>query len=240
MASREALEQRVAALERRHAAAGIPDVAEEETSRAEVGSPTVRDYSREAAASIAAAQLHGGRVTPPAAMPRAALPVVYVGMAADIVHHGHVNIIRVARMYGKVVVGLLTDEAIEIELKTYNPLVPEPGELALTMFLELTSDAELREWLPKLVGIERSLRLVLGDGHDPVVVEAEPEAAHAAALTREETTASVHYLHFRLPPDQVDALAAGPVTLELAHPEYGHATTLGDDTVHELLTDLRP
>ena len=135
---------------------------------------------------------------------------------------------------------LLTDEAIEIELKTYNPLVPESGELALTMFLELTSDAELREWLPKLVGIERSLRLVLGDGHDPVVVEAEPEAAHAAALTREETTASVHYLHFRLPPDQVDALAAGPVTLELAHPEYGHATTLGDDTVHELLTDLRP
>ena len=50
----------------------------------------------------------------------------------------------------------------------------------------------------------------------------------------------MHYLHFRLPPDQVDALAAGPVTLELAHPEYGHATTLGDDTVHELLTDLRP
>jgi phosphoenolpyruvate phosphomutase / 2-hydroxyethylphosphonate cytidylyltransferase len=37
---------------------------------------------------------------------------VYVGFAADLVHHGHVNIIKVARLYGEVVVGLLTDRAI--------------------------------------------------------------------------------------------------------------------------------
>ena len=35
---------------------------------------------------------------PTMAMPQAPLPIVYVGMAADIVHHGHVNIIRVARI----------------------------------------------------------------------------------------------------------------------------------------------
>ena len=39
--------------------------------------------------------------------------LVYVGMAADILHHGHVNIIKTASKYGRVVVGLLTDEAIE-------------------------------------------------------------------------------------------------------------------------------
>lgn len=38
--------------------------------------------------------------------------IVYVGFAADLVHHGHVNIIKVARLYGEVVVGLLTDRAI--------------------------------------------------------------------------------------------------------------------------------
>lgn len=38
--------------------------------------------------------------------------LVYVGMSADLVHHGHVNIIQEARKLGKVVVGLLTDEAI--------------------------------------------------------------------------------------------------------------------------------
>lgn len=37
---------------------------------------------------------------------------VYVPMAADIVHPGHINIIKTAAMYGKVIVGLFTDEAI--------------------------------------------------------------------------------------------------------------------------------
>ena len=39
--------------------------------------------------------------------------IVYVAMAADILHLGHVNIIEVAASLGPVVVGLLTDEAIE-------------------------------------------------------------------------------------------------------------------------------
>jgi len=37
---------------------------------------------------------------------------VYVGMSADLVHPGHMNIIKVAQKYGTVIVGLLTDEAI--------------------------------------------------------------------------------------------------------------------------------
>lgn len=38
--------------------------------------------------------------------------LVYVPMAADIVHPGHINIIRIAARYGRVMVGLFTDEAI--------------------------------------------------------------------------------------------------------------------------------
>ena len=38
--------------------------------------------------------------------------VVYVPMACDIIHPGHINIIKTAALYGKVVVGLFTDEAI--------------------------------------------------------------------------------------------------------------------------------
>jgi len=38
--------------------------------------------------------------------------LVYVPMAADIVHPGHINIINAAASYGKVIVGLFTDEAI--------------------------------------------------------------------------------------------------------------------------------
>ena len=38
---------------------------------------------------------------------------VYVGFAADIIHYGHINILNVARRYGYVIIGLLTDKAIE-------------------------------------------------------------------------------------------------------------------------------
>jgi phosphoenolpyruvate mutase len=37
---------------------------------------------------------------------------VYVGLSADILHEGHINILKIASSYGDVVVGLLTDEAI--------------------------------------------------------------------------------------------------------------------------------
>ena len=38
--------------------------------------------------------------------------IVYVGLSADILHAGHINILKTAKKYGDVVVGLLTDKAI--------------------------------------------------------------------------------------------------------------------------------
>ena len=38
--------------------------------------------------------------------------IVYVGMSADIIHKGHINILKTASLYGDVYVGLLTDQAI--------------------------------------------------------------------------------------------------------------------------------
>jgi phosphoenolpyruvate mutase len=37
---------------------------------------------------------------------------VYVGLSADIMHEGHINILKIANSYGDVIVGLLTDQAI--------------------------------------------------------------------------------------------------------------------------------
>ena len=37
---------------------------------------------------------------------------VYVGLAVDLIHEGHINILKTASKYGDVIVGLLTDEAI--------------------------------------------------------------------------------------------------------------------------------
>ena len=37
---------------------------------------------------------------------------VYVGMSADVIHEGHINILKTANKLGDVIVGLLTDTAI--------------------------------------------------------------------------------------------------------------------------------
>ena len=39
-------------------------------------------------------------------------PVVYIGMSADLIHQGHLNIISEGNKLGEVTVGLLSDEAI--------------------------------------------------------------------------------------------------------------------------------
>jgi phosphoenolpyruvate phosphomutase len=38
--------------------------------------------------------------------------IVYVGMSADVIHPGHISILKEAGSIGEVVVGLLNDQAI--------------------------------------------------------------------------------------------------------------------------------
>src|SRR3546814_20079330 len=115
---------------------------------------------------------------------------------------------------------LITDESIQDELDTYNPLIPDAGQLCATVFLELTSDEQLREWLPKLVGIERSLILRVGEGASAVDFRAITEEARADQLTRAEIPPSVHYVRCELPSDQKQAAERGPVTLGSGHPAH--------------------
>jgi hypothetical protein len=134
---------------------------------------------------------------------------------------------------------LISDEAIEGELRAYNPLIPEPGSLSATLFIELTSEPALREWLPRLVGIEQSVELRIGAEDDAMVVRCTPDADHEKQLTRDEITASVHYIHWDLTPEQVEAFATAPVRVAVRHPEYDHETALSAEAHAELLADLR-
>lgn len=134
---------------------------------------------------------------------------------------------------------MLSDEQIQAELDAYNPLIPDRGELSATLFIELTTDDQLRDWLPRLVGVERSVELVLGAGEGSEVVRCQPEEAHEASLTREDTTASVHYIRFRLTPDQIERFATGEVSVAVDHPAYSESAPLSEETRFCLLEDLR-
>ena len=132
---------------------------------------------------------------------------------------------------------LLTDEAVMDELKAYNPMIPEPGQLCATLFLELTTEDQVREWLPKLAGLENSISLLLSDGSS---VQGEIDALHAAGLTRDDVTAAVHYLTFNFTPDQIAAFQAGPVSVVCSQKNYIDSTVLGETATSELLSDLLP
>lgn len=134
---------------------------------------------------------------------------------------------------------ILSDEAIQHEVDTYNALIPEPGQLSATLFLELTSKMALVEWLPKLVGIERAVELVIGSGDAALVVPSIPEESHDDQLTRPDVTASVHYIRFELSADAIERFAAEPVVLGVNHDHYVESTPLSDATKASLLGDLR-
>ena len=130
---------------------------------------------------------------------------------------------------------IISDEAIQVELDIYNRLLPGVRELSATLFIELTSDEELRHWLPRLVGIERQIALDIGG----TLVRSEPEAEHGAALTRETVTPAVHYLRFPFTEAQVEAFgAAAEVALVSTHPAYEARAVLPPPVQAELLGDL--
>ena len=130
-----------------------------------------------------------------------------------------------------------TDAQVQAELDVYNALVPGPGELSMTVFIELVSEPELREWLPKLVGIETALALRLGIGPAAHEVRAGVEASHALQLTREDVTASVHYVRISLAPDDARRLGTEPAWLVCDHPHYRHETELPPATRASIVAD---
>jgi len=130
---------------------------------------------------------------------------------------------------------LTTDDEIQVELDIYNPMVPEPGQLTATMFIELTTEAQMIEWLSKLANVERSVLIVLSNGDR---VRATIDEQHEQGLTRDDVTAAVHYLRWDFTDEQVEAFQTGSVHVEIDHPAYLESVELSDTTTGELLTDL--
>lgn len=137
---------------------------------------------------------------------------------------------------------IFSDEGIQVELDTYNPLIPEPGELSASLYIELTSRDEMERWLPRLVGIEQAVLVEITgsgtNGSGPEVVRCQVDPAHAANLTREEVTAAVHFVRFELSPVQIEMFRGGTAAVAIDHPEYRERTVLSDAARDSLVEDL--
>ena len=110
--------------------------------------------------------------------------------------------------------------------------MPSSHELAATLFLELPDMATLKAELPRLAGIEHCFALVVGGESAKAVGE--------EGRSREDYTATVHYLRFPLTDEQRDAFRDPSVPAELVvdHPNYADGAPIPEDMRLSLLADL--
>ncbi|HTP75552.1 MAG TPA: DUF3501 family protein [Rhizomicrobium sp.] len=112
---------------------------------------------------------------------------------------------------------------IEGELEAYNPLIPQGDELIATFMIEI-EDADRREReLRRLGHIEDSVFLDVGRDR----IKATP-TDYEDRTTPDGKTSSVHWLRFKLTPEQIRAFRSGtePVVIGMAHPNYGHMAVM--------------
>jgi len=128
---------------------------------------------------------------------------------------------------------IVQPEKVLHEVETYNELLPGPGEVAATLFIEITDSARVQMILDGLVGLDEPghLRLIIGSRAFPAIF--------APGQSREDRISAVHYIRFAPGEEGRRALVVGePAALEIAHGDYRARQELSRPTVEELLADL--
>ena len=129
----------------------------------------------------------------------------------------------------------LVDEAkIAEEIEVYNTLLPRPGELAATMFIEIGEPDRIKPVLDALLGIDTRdyVRLQVG----PHVVVGAFEAGHSDEELGK--LSAVHFVRFALPPAARRDFPQAEVALGVEHPNERGRTVLSAATRRRLAEDL--
>jgi len=125
-------------------------------------------------------------------------------------------------------------DKIAEEVAVYNALLPRPGELAATMFIEIEQPDRVKPVLDDLLGIDTRdyVRLEVG----PHVVVGAFEAGHSDEDLGK--LSAVHFVRFAPPPAARREFAAAEVALVVDHPNERARTVLGPATRRRLAEDL--
>jgi Protein of unknown function (DUF3501) len=129
---------------------------------------------------------------------------------------------------------IVDDVKIAEEVAVYNTLLPGPGELAATLFIEIGESEQIKPLLDALQGIDTGswVRLEIG----PHVVPATFETGHSDE--ERGKLSAVHFVRFALPPAARRAFSDAEVTLVVDHPADRGRTVLGPATRRSLAQDL--
>ena len=135
----------------------------------------------------------------------------------------------------------ITDDVhVQDEIDVYNALLPGPGELSATLFIEITDKAQIQAVLDRFIGIDAGgidvgPTVWIQVGKD-FVVPGEFEAGHSDE--EKGKLSAVHFVRFAFPPEAVRAFATSPVHLVVDHPAERARVELPAGTKAQLLQDL--
>ena len=138
------------------------------------------------------------------------------------------EMLRIERIYERA--------AIEAELDTYNPLIPDGHNLKATFMVEYEDPEERKAALAKFIGIEDRVWIRV-EGFEPVFAIADEDMERET----EEKTSSVHFLRFELSLAMCWALLEKGAALGVgvAHSEYRYGIkALPPPILHSLVGDL--
>ena len=120
------------------------------------------------------------------------------------------------------------------EIETYCELLPGPEELSATFFIEIDDAPRRQKTLVDRAGIEKSLRLRLGEK----VCAAQDKRPIAPEFLRPQASA-VYYLRFPLGGGlRENLLKHREGRLEITHPAYRRAAALNCELIEELAREV--
>jgi len=122
-------------------------------------------------------------------------------------------------------------DKIREEIEVYNELIPAPGELSATLFLEIEDQTHLRDDLLKFLGIDEAVFLKVGS-HS---IHARFEEGHS----KEDKISAVQYVKFPFPESAIEAFVKGEkAELVIDHPNYQARALIEPNTRQSLAEDL--
>ena len=123
-------------------------------------------------------------------------------------------------------------EAIQEELRAYNPLVPDGSNLKATFMVEIPDADVRRRELARLTGIEDTVYAQVA-GFERVDAIADEDLDRST----DEKTSAVHFLRFELERSMCEALKRGAALgFGIGHPNYCHSVAAVPEAVRDFLT----
>lgn len=131
---------------------------------------------------------------------------------------------------------MVEDAAIEHEIETYNALIPKPGELSATLFIEVSDPARIRADLETFLGLDQGEQIWFElEGVGRALARFEEGHSEPGRI------AAVHYVRFHFTPEQVARFLDPEAKAELvvAHPNYQWRTLVNGPARASLIEDFR-